>query len=171
MVVLGLLLVPASAQADPVRAKGCTLKLTRTGSDTANFSFVCGYSVPIIIAAARTNNRATVTPPVLRTGGFPNYSCAFDPTSGPGDPFQGYPFYRNSFGCQLVALLGNRAQGRLKSSDVCGRRPLRVTSTLFLTLVGPVLIEEDVRIQGCPAEEPPRRRRPRPKPPQEEACT
>lgn len=161
--VLGLLLVPASAQADPVTAQGCTQRLERSGTDRATFRFNCGF--PAIIVQVRTNKRATVTPPFLTTGGIPTYAC-LDPTSGPGDAINPTPF-TNSFGCQIFALTF-AAQGTLRVSDPCGREKLRITHTLLA--INGRSIPNDVQIQGCPAERPPRRP-PRPPEPTEAPCT
>lgn len=165
--MLGILVLPASAQADPVRAQACTLKLKRSGAQTAKFSFMCNY--PINNVLARTNKLATVTPPFFTTGAAPSFSCV-DPFSGPGDPIQAVAVFPNSFACVPIAF-SNRAQGTLRTADPCGRRPLRVTDTWFNYPIGAV-ITRDVEIQGCPAERPPRPPRP-PEPPEppEPRCT
>lgn len=171
LLVLGLLALPASAQADPVRSQGCTLTLERTGNNTARFSFACNRRIFQVIG--RTSKRARVTggpPGVFRTGGTPSYFCP-DFTSGPGDPSD--LFFPDSFICAPLAGVGlRRAEATLQAADVCGREPLRLRRVGLLSVL-PVLaiinINRDVVIQGCPADRPARRRRP-PEPPQER-CT
>jgi hypothetical protein len=88
-VVLGLLVAPASAQADAVRASNCTAQVTATpGEDSATFTIVC--SGQQIHAAQFTTSESAVIPafqgqePLHGLTCLPPLGNDFNCGSGPG---------------------------------------------------------------------------------------